>query len=155
MEVNNYPNWLVSVGQAKRLKEIGFDVPCQFFLPIKMYEDFDTRELEFDFQKENHNESVDYWSIPSFEQAFEWFRKKGLYSFILFDNTYPSAESETFSFEIRKINRKLIYSSEDNSTDEFGSYEAAREALINRLIEVYKMSNVNNGNNKKNITERV
>ena len=155
MEVNNYPNWLVSVGQAKRLKEIGFDVPCLFFLPIKMYEDFDTRELEFDFQKENHNESVDYWSIPSFEQAFEWFRKKGLYSFILFDNTYPSAESETFSFEIRKINRKLIYSSEDNSTDEFGSYEAAREALINRLIEVYKMSNVNNGNNKKNITERV
>ena len=120
-----------------------------------MYEDFDTRELEFDFQKENHNESVDYWSIPSFEQAFEWFRKKGLYSFILFDNTYPSAESETFSFEIRKINRKLIYSSEDNSTDEFGSYEAAREALINRLIEVYKMSNINNENNKRNTTERV
>ena len=141
MEVNNYPNWLVSVGQAKRLKEIGFDVPCQFFLPIKMYEDFDTRELEFDFLRENHNESLDYWSIPSFEQAFEWFRKKGLYSFILFDNTYPSAESEIFSFEIRKINRKLIYSSEDNSTDEFGSYEAAREALINRLIEVYKMPN--------------
>ena len=141
METNNYPNWLVNVGQAKRLKKIGFDLPCQFFLPIKMYEDFDTRELEFDFQKENHNESVDYWSIPSFEQAFEWFRKKGLYSFILFDNTYPSAESEIFSFEIRKINRKLIYSSEDNSTDEFGSYEAAREALINRLIEVYKMSN--------------
>ena len=25
MEVNNYPNWLVSVGQAKRLKKIGFD----------------------------------------------------------------------------------------------------------------------------------
>ena len=141
MEVNNYPNWLLSVGQAKRLKEIGFDVPCQFFLPIKMYEDFDTRELEFDFLRENHNESLDYWSIPSFEQAFEWFRKKGLYSFILFDNTYPSAESEIFSFEIRKINRKLIYSSEDNSTDEFGSYEAAREALINRLIEVYKMPN--------------
>ena len=155
MEVNNYPNWLVSVGQAKRLKKIGFDVPCQFFLPIKMYEDFDTRELEFDFQKENHNESVDYWSIPSFEQAFEWFRKKGLYSFILFDNTYSSAESETFSFEIRKINRKLIYSSEDNSTDEFGSYEAAREALINRLIEVYKMSNISNENNKRNTTERV
>lgn len=155
MEVNNYPNWLVSVGQAKRLKEIGFDVPCQFFLPIKMYEDFDTRELEFDFLRKNHNESVDYWSIPSFEQAFEWFRKKGLYSFILFDNTYPSAESETFSFEIRKINRKLIYSSEDNSTDEFGSYEAAHEALINRLIEVYKMSNVNNENNKRNTRERV
>jgi hypothetical protein len=77
MEVNNYPNWLVSVGEAKRLKEIGFDLPCQFFLPIKMYEDFDTRELEFNFQKENHNKSKDYWSIPSFEQAFEWFRKRG------------------------------------------------------------------------------
>ena len=44
MNTQNYPSWLVSVAQAKRLKKIGFDMPCQFFLPIKMYEDFDTKE---------------------------------------------------------------------------------------------------------------
>ena len=32
METNNYPNWLVSVEQAKKLKEIGFDLPCAFVL---------------------------------------------------------------------------------------------------------------------------
>ena len=69
METNNYPDWLVNVGQAKRLKKIGFDLPCQFFLPIKMYEDFDTRELGFDFEKENYNKDEFYWSIPSHEEV--------------------------------------------------------------------------------------
>lgn len=32
METNNYPSWLVSVEIAKKLREIGFDLPCAFVL---------------------------------------------------------------------------------------------------------------------------
>ena len=44
METNNYPNWLVNVGQAKRLKEIGFDIPCAFVLTNKDRIGFTTNE---------------------------------------------------------------------------------------------------------------
>lgn len=36
MKTNNYPSWLVSVEQAKKLKEIGFDLPCAFVLTNKV-----------------------------------------------------------------------------------------------------------------------
>ena len=125
MEVNNYPNWLVSVGQAKRLKEIGFDVPCQFFLPIKMYEDFDTRELEFDFLRENHNESLDYWSIPSFEQAFEWFRKKGYILCVI---------ESTIDVEAYFYNKEYFLTSIHINCK---TYEETREKLILKMINTY------------------
>ena len=134
MEVNNYPSWLVSVGQAKRLKNIGFDMPCQFFLPIKQYDDFDTKELGFDFQKENYNKSQDYWSIPSFEQVLEWFRKKGYESMIDFYCVIELIVKTGYKYRIFSMkNLKLI------ENDFFiEKYEEVREALINKLIEVYE-----------------
>ena len=143
MKYKNYPNWLVPIEQAKKLKEIGFDEPTQNttssdVLESKRYKEKNKIYSQNYILKESPydaNSTEKGISIPTWEQVLEWFRKKGLYGFVLFDNTYPDAESETFSFEIRKINRKLIYSSEDNSTDEFSSYEAAREALVNKLIE--------------------
>ena len=133
MEANNYPNWLVSVAQAKRLKKIGFDMPCQFFLPIKMYEDFDTRELEFDFQKENHNKSVDYWSIPSYEQVLEWFREKELIGVIdyYFDIL---RDKPLYKYEIKNIIGQVIFTNKEV----IETYKEAIELLINQLIEIYK-----------------
>ena len=132
MEANNYPNWLVSVGQAKRLKKIGFDMPCQFFLPIKMYEDFDTKELEFDFQKENHNKSVDYWSIPSYEQVLEWFRKKELIGVIdyYFDIL---RDKPLYKYEIKNIIGQVIFTNKEI----IETYKEALGLLINQLIEIY------------------
>lgn len=132
MEANNYPNWLVSVGQAKRLKKIGFDMPCQFFLPIKMYEDFDTKELEFDFQKGNHNKSVDYWSIPSYEQVLEWFRKKELIGVIdyYFDIL---RDKPLYKYEIKNIIGQVIFTNKEI----IETYKEALGLLINQLIEIY------------------
>ena len=31
-EINNYPSWLVPIDTAKRLKEIGFNECCPFFV---------------------------------------------------------------------------------------------------------------------------
>lgn len=131
METNNYPNWLVNVGQAKSLKKIGFDLPCQFFLPIKMYEDFDTRELEFDFQQENHNESVDYWSIPSHEQVFEWFRMKGFIGVV--DYYFDEDKNRPlYRFKIKNIHGEVIFE------EVTGEYKSARDSLIYQLINEWK-----------------
>jgi hypothetical protein len=133
MKTNNYPDWLVSVGQAKRLKKIGFDMPCQFFLPIKMYEDFDTNELEFDFQKENHNKSVDYWSIPSNEQVIEWFKEKELIGVIdyFFDMI---REKPLYKYEIKNIIGQVIFINKEV----IETYKEAIRLLINQLIGIYE-----------------
>ena len=140
MNTQNYPSWLVSVAQAKRLKKIGFDMPCQFFLPIKMYEDFDTKELEFDFQKENHNESVDYWSIPSNEQVIEWFKEKELIGVIdyFFDII---RDKPLYKYEIKNIIGQVIFINKEV----IETYNEAIRLLINQLIEIYK--NKENENN--------
>nr|DAF21648.1 MAG TPA: hypothetical protein [Caudoviricetes sp.] len=32
MKINNYPNWLVPIETAEKLKEIDFDEPCHTFI---------------------------------------------------------------------------------------------------------------------------
>lgn len=120
MENNKRPTWHIPLNIIKELKAIGFDKGSVISYSVGTGITAIRKEL-----------------YP-WEQVFEWFREEGLYGFILFDNTYPNSERETFSFEIRKINRELIYSSENNSTDEFNSYEEARESLVKALIQTYK-----------------
>jgi len=137
MEANNYPNWLVSVGPAKRLKKIGFDMPCQFFLPIKMYEDFNTKELGFDFQKENYNKSVDYWSIPSYEQVLEWFRMKGFIGVV--DYYFDKEKNSPFyRGSIKNFLGELLL-----EKDGIGEYNEAREWLVYKLINEWTRKKVN------------
>lgn len=139
MEINNYPSWLVNVVQAKNLKKIGFDLPCEFSLPIKQYEDFDTRGLKFNFQKEDYNKSKDYWSIPSFEQVFEWFRSKGYHSNILTAfPKYKNIGDFRFLYEINRGDLNVL-----TPNRYFNTYEKARKELVNRLIKFYK-ENENN-----------
>ena len=115
-------------------------MPCQFFLPIKMYEDFDTKELEFDFQKENHNQSVDYWSIPSNEQVIEWFKEKELIGVIdyFFDII---RDKPLYKYEIKNIIGQVIFINKEV----IETYNEAIRLLINQLIEIYK--NKENENN--------
>ena len=144
MNNENYPDWLVPLEVGKKLKEIGFEEPCVFYhdennttSPVVVTPNFEEENLSY----ENRNLLSHQTSLPVWTEVFTWFRKRGLYGFITFDNTYPNSVSETFSFEIRKIDRKLIYSSEENSTDKFNCYEEAREALFLKLIDLYKTAN--------------
>lgn len=145
MNKENYPDWLVPLNIAKKLKEIDFNEYCLFA--------FSTEKNNLYLIQRDKKDCVRYddisllyepvvppdsFLVPTWTDVFAWFRKRGLYGFITFDNTFPNSVSETFSFEIRKINRKLIYGSEENSTDEFNCYEEAREALAFKLIEIYK-----------------
>nr|DAJ24471.1 MAG TPA: hypothetical protein [Caudoviricetes sp.]DAP16009.1 MAG TPA: hypothetical protein [Caudoviricetes sp.] len=125
MKIEQYPSWLVPVGIAKKLKIIGFDIPCEFSLPLHLYGDFDIRELEFDFEKDNHNDYIDKLSIPTWEQALAWFREKG-YILCVIESTIDVRayfyNPEYFLTSIH-INCK--------------TYEETREKLILRMIDTY------------------
>ena len=144
-EKENYPDWLVPLDIAKELKEIDFNEHCLFAFSTEKNDLYliqkDKKDCVWYDDISLFYEPVvppDSFLVPAWTDVLAWFRKRGLYGFITFDNTFPNSVSETFSFEIRKINRKLIYGSEENSTDEFNCYEEAREALAFKLIEIYK-----------------
>ena len=91
--------------------------------------------------------------IPTWEQVFEWFREKGLHSFIKVFCTnleFDKRDAErlknpitfykyvkgkdalgTFSFSIQNY-------SEISSYNTFGTYEKCREELVKSLIDDYK-----------------
>lgn len=131
MEVNNYPSWLVSVGQAKRLKEIGFDIPCAFVLTNKDKIGFTTNESNqyhlFEELDLNSNSESSLVCIPTYEQVFEWFREKGFRIFL--EN---HEDSTKFMFYNMGINEGKHFKGE------YSNYEEAREALVKELIQTYK-----------------
>ena len=134
MQKNNYPNWLVSVEQAKKLKEIGFDIECAFF-----YDDI-LKEISFDeedvslinWNKKSFTKCV---SLPTWEQVFEWFREKGLFHSIHISEDLLH-RVKFFEAEIHDKNADIICIISKLT------YEEARKALINKLIELYE-TNIN------------
>ena len=130
MEANNYPNWLVNVGQAKRLKEIGFDLPCAFVLTNKDRIGFTTKEDSnyhlFDDLDLISNSKGSLVCVPTFDQVFKWFREKGFR--ISLENHEDSTKFMFYNMEI-----------EDGKhfKGEFSNYEEAREALIREMINIY------------------
>ena len=152
--IENYPSWLVPAGIAKSLKKIGFNQSCEFCLPLDVYDDFNTRTLRFDSDKQNYNDCLGYLSIPTYEQVFEWFRSEGIYSHISAkDRTLIYEDSEgnvceqslcEFMFTVRcvglknlNIGEKIEYNFESEKS--YVLYEDAREELIRKLIEFYRM----------------
>lgn len=107
----------------------------------------------YDINKDNYNRKVDVYSIPTWGQVFEWFREKGLHSFIKVVCTnleFDKRDAEilknpitfykyvkgkdalgTFSFSIQNY-------SEVSSYNTFGTYEKCREELVKSLIDDYK-----------------
>ena len=135
---NQYPTFLIkNIGIAKKLKKIGFNTPCNFFLPLKMYGDFDTKELDFNFNAENYNNSYDYLSIPTYLEVFEWFRSKGYESMIDFYCVIELIVKTGYKYRIFSMKKlKLI------ENDFFiETYEKAMEELIDKLIKIYESEN--------------
>ena len=142
METNDYPNWLVSVEQAKRLREIGFDKECHFFWNfyedvnrLCCYADISEEDDDFLYPDEynyNNKNSTGYYvylSIPSYEQVLEWFREKGFIGAVRY---LPILGKKIYIYEIFQIYMRFV-----SYEEEFPTYEEAREALVNRLIKEY------------------
>lgn len=138
MKKNNYPSWLVSIEQAEKLKKIGFDLPTQNTTSIEVLESKRYKDENKIYSKEyvlkgnlyNANETKGGLSIPTWEQAFEWFREKGLVGTIVyFKDTFLN--KTLYSFEVKDEKGYLVSASRDI----IEKYEVAREKLLNSLIE--------------------
>ncbi|MDT9500396.1 hypothetical protein [Capnocytophaga canimorsus] len=83
-------NLVVSYDVAVRLKEIGFDEPCMFFYrfnklkitivssKLEYYSGALASSLSADaILLSNHNLLIDDCSAPTYQEVFDWFRKKG------------------------------------------------------------------------------
>lgn len=133
MKTEQYPTWLVPLDIAKELKEIGFNEPCPF--SIDNYWSFVDCSKDgngfFDLEGKNYNIYKDVYSIPTWEQALAWFRTKGYYGNLEATSKgtsayifYPELDNgEFWEFAYKEI------------------YEEARETLLLKLIDLYKVAN--------------
>lgn len=133
MKNNNYPNWLVSLEIAKKLKEIGFKEKClcywhEYFHRIECSTD-DEERLCPEYYDYNTDESTT--SLPTWEQVFEWFRGKGMFHSIRIVNDLLE-EVKYFETEICDNNGDIICMLSRVT------YEEVREALVKALIQTYK-----------------
>ena len=139
METNNHPNWLVPIHIARKLKEIGFDIPCTFLWDssedsnnLRCYLDEHPEEEGvylpacFNYNAPNTSGYYIYTSLPTWEQVLEWFREKGFRIFL--EN---HEDSTKFMFYNMGINEGKHFKGE------YSNYEEAREALIREMINIY------------------
>lgn len=123
---------------AVKLKVLGFDEPC----------------LAYMFKHENYHDDIRYYpmprrvsegvlavEIPTFSQAFRWFREKyhiaGVVDLDLNDvitNTCNLYNGK-FMFLIHKIKEDLFYTSLAENLI-FDTYEEAELACLRKLIEI-------------------
>lgn len=142
INTENYPTWLVSPDIAKELKEIGFDTPCHCYIALaisgKGYqcieigdrihnEVYNSIELR-DIKRINYNKQKGCISLPSWTEALAWFRAKGYYGNLEATNKGTSAYIYA-PFLDQGTSWDIAYKE---------SYEEAREALLLKLIDLYK-----------------
>ena len=138
MRKENHPSWLVPFDIAKQLKEIGFNENTLFYrlsgdtdLKLSVADDVSldyTLTVE-DVEQFNYNRRGFYLSIPTWEQVFEWFSKKGFYGIVEYEG------SGVFVFRYIVMDTPSAAS----SRKKYSSYKEAREQLIVELTKVYKI----------------
>ncbi|MFJ1491865.1 hypothetical protein [Capnocytophaga canis] len=119
----------VSYEIAQKLKEIGFDEKCiASYTSAKniIFELYDLTRHAFkeDLIINDFNSSDRCISAPTWEQVKKWFREKGIESSLFTEDGY-------YYYRGSKGDKFLFSGTED-------TYEQAREALILKLIEIYK-----------------
>ena len=148
MKTNNYPNWLVSVEQAIKLKEIGFEEDCVFYtrVPKKRKENLECvisvchdpyDRILSGINNRHHIETTTTFgvSIPTWEQVLEWFRGKGFIGVI--DYYFDEEKNRPFyKGSIKNFHGELIF-----EATEIGEYKEAREWLVYQLIDEWKKVN--------------
>ena len=78
MKSSEHPNYIVPLNLAKKLKRIGFKDKVNFYYSFHI----SNRGVHITGIPENMNKkyySGKYISLPSYEQVFSWFRRKGFY----------------------------------------------------------------------------
>nr|DAW61530.1 MAG TPA: hypothetical protein [Caudoviricetes sp.] len=145
--MTKHEEFLVPVEIAKKLKEIGFDKPCLFdyrndniylegsasvgFVPDPNNAGF-VAAIEQLCEFSNRDIS-DWVTIPTYEMAFAWFRKKEMIGIVSTRRITNRGGFEYCGFiDDLRIGGKIHY------TDDSPSYESSRLKVLNKLIELYK-----------------
>lgn len=159
IKLEKYPEWYVPVGIAKKLKSIGFDSKTT------SYYSFD-RECPGYFTSrnpENHNtpryEAGLYVSLPTWEQVFDWFRKKKYLCALSCSNMiFPIEMADEYNNTVfrgevcwnvtlykslkgkvcRGSDRLMMEHCHRLYQETFESYRKARKTAVLKLIERYK-----------------
>ena len=144
MKNYKYPHCLVPLDISKKLRNIGFDLPCVFVLTNKGRIGFTTRENNeyhlFEELNLNSNSENSLVCIPTWTQAFDWFMTQGIPSHIEW------VEEGRFKFVYRtdKTCGKVEWLS-----FEYSNLLEAREGGLKKLIQHYKeIMNIINVDNK-------
>ena len=136
MNKENYLTWFVPLDIAKELKDIGFKEPCLFSYSegvgitamvwgsLKGKTEFSIK----DFVLSGNSPGSPFTDIPTYEQVFEWFRKRGLFSYIRPNMGAMDWYSYRIydRFDIEKGKGMSFY------------YEDARLFCMEALIEIFK-----------------
>jgi hypothetical protein len=80
MRNNKYPDWLIPLELAKKLEKIGFDETCYFKYDSEgvFFSDYVNATERGEFLSCIYIDlNKGFGNIPTWEQAFSWFRKKG------------------------------------------------------------------------------
>lgn len=136
MNKENYPTWLVPLDIAKELKDIGFKEPCLFSysegvgITAMVWGSLEGK-TEFsikDFVLSGNSPGSPFTDIPTYEQVFEWFRERGLFSYIRPNMGAMDWYSYRIydRFDIEKGKGMSFY------------YEDARLFCMEALIEIFK-----------------
>ena len=132
MKTSDYPNWLVPLDIANKLKELNFNLNCYFYRE-EGRDGNDLIKSPFSLSKDtlrNYNKS--YYdtstSIPTFDQVIGWFNNRGLFGVIEYEG------SEIYTIRI------IIKGTPSVRTNniKYCSYQEAKLGLINELIELYE-----------------
>jgi hypothetical protein len=119
--------------QALELKELGFNEPCLGYYVGKdkeVYMSNETLSAPFQFRLESKTTFV----VPTFSQAFRWFREKY--------DLYSQTPSTCVEENDRIFYNNPIYDELDNivfdSMEQYTTYEEAEIACLKKLIEIVK-----------------
>jgi hypothetical protein len=114
----------ISYEQALALKELGFDEPC-----LASW-NFYTRELNYNGQPSIFS-SEDVIQLPTFSQAFRWFREKyGYYYEIFVDDDKTFGFMISYFIEIGRADKPIQRM--------YTTYEEAELECLKKLIEIVK-----------------
>ena len=110
--------------QALALKELGFNEPC-----LSSW-NFHTNELNFNGQPSTFS-SEDVIQLPTFTQAFRWFRERYNIIHKISNVHHPYIDKIQYSYNLDDSFPKTL----------FNTYEEAELACLIKLIETVKQQN--------------
>lgn len=124
----------VTYQQALRLKALEFDEPCMLFfskeLNMSIWLGLDERSVTINKEKEDED-----FLIPTFSQAFRWFRDKNYH--VNIDSFHCIGKPKPYGLSIDYLHESGKWGYIDYRDDnDFETYEEAQSKAIDVIIEI-------------------